>query len=155
MPPVAATHPAPEPTTPPPEPSVLRLAVVPEAKLLDRVRHELDGLIRARVAPHDVAILGLLGQGRSALYKLDRLGTRPVVRADADDAGSHVVADTFLRFKGLERPFVIVTELHHGPSMKYDTRMHIALTRATAGAIIVCTPEDLQADERLRSLAAT
>ena len=73
------------------------------------------------------------------------------MRADADDAAANLVADTFLRFKGLERPFVIV--VIEGPKSQYDARMHIALTRATVGATIVASPEDLELDSRLRALA--
>jgi hypothetical protein len=39
------------------------------------------------------------------------------------------VADTFLRFKGLERPAVIVTDLGKVTD-RFDVRVHIALTRA-------------------------
>jgi hypothetical protein len=83
-----------------------------------------------------------------------RLGTIHVARADAPDASEHVVADTFLRFKGLERPFVIVTDLVHGEGMKCDVRMHIALTRATAAVLVVCDEEDLGRDPRLAMVAA-
>jgi hypothetical protein len=50
----------------------------------------------------------------------------------ADDAGitDAVVCDTFLRFKGLERPAVIVTDLGGVANTKREVRMHIALTRA-------------------------
>jgi hypothetical protein len=49
-----------------------------------------------------------------------------------DDAGitDAVVCDTFLRFKGLERPAVIVTDLGGVANTKREVRMHIALTRA-------------------------
>ena len=63
------------------------------------------------------------------------------------------MADTFLRFKGLERPFVIVTDLVHGEGVKCEARMHIALTRATAGVIVVCADEDLARDPRLAMVA--
>ena len=152
-PPPATAQPAPEPTTPPPEPEALRLVVVPEAKVLDRVRHEIDGLIRAQVAPGDVAVLSLAGQQKSKLITLGKLGTHHLARADATDASTNIVADTFLRFKGLERPFIIITELVSGPKMKYDTRMHIALTRATAGVIIVCDEQAEAEDPRLGKLA--
>ncbi|MGA9652573.1 MAG: ATP-binding domain-containing protein, partial [Polyangia bacterium] len=76
-----------------------------------------------------------------------------LARADAADASEHVVADTFLRFKGLERPFVIVTELVHGEGMKYHVRMHIALTRATSGVIVVCDEDAVGRDPRLAAVA--
>jgi hypothetical protein len=43
------------------------------------------------------------------------------VRADSPEIGSHVVADSSLRFKGLGRPAVIVTIL----TDKLDVRVHI------------------------------
>jgi hypothetical protein len=65
-----------------------------------------------------------------------------------------VVADTFLRFKGLERPFIVVAELDGGLGHRFGTRMHIALTRATVGVRVLCSPDELDKDERLRGLAA-
>ena len=46
-----------------------------------------------------------------------------------------------------------VTELVHGPYSNYDVRMHIALTRATAGVVVVCSEELAGVDERLGRLA--
>jgi hypothetical protein len=53
-----------------------------------------------------------------------------------------VVADTFLRFKGLERPAVVITDLH---LVKGATavRMHIALTRALDTARVVASRDAL------------
>lgn len=49
---------------------------------------------------------------------------------------SCVVADTFLRFKGLERAAVIVTDLRLVET-KREVRMHVALTRALVTARVV------------------
>ena len=95
----------------------------------------------------------LTGQQKSRLITLGKLGTHRLSRADAVDASTSIVADTFLCFKGQERPFVVITELVRGPRMKYDTRMHIALTRARAGVIIVCDELALAEDPRLGRLA--
>ena len=57
---------------------------------------------------------------------------------DDERAASQVVADTFLRFKGLERPFVIVAEVAKGRTTEFGTRMHIALTRGTVGVTLIC-----------------
>ena len=53
---------------------------------------------------------------------------------------------------GLERPYVILTELIPGHLSRYESRMHIAATRATVGLTIVCSPEALNRDPRLRDL---
>jgi hypothetical protein len=132
------------------DPAVLRVAVSPDS--LDRVRHEIDVLRKGGAAPNDIAVLTLAGQEKTRLLGLGRLGSHTLVRADTAEAPTHTVADTFLRFKGLDRPFVIVTELVHGPTMNYETRMHIALTRATVGAVIVCDAAAVESDPRLAAL---
>ena len=137
----------------PADPAVLRVVAAPAPKILDRVRHEIETLQKNGARPGDIAVLSLAGQTRSHLLETPTLGSFRLARADAADASEHVVADTFLRFKGLERPFVIVTELVHGEGMKYDVRMHIALTRATAGVIVVCDEDAVGRDPRLAAVA--
>jgi hypothetical protein len=100
-------------------------------------------------APRDVVMLSLAGVSRSEIARADSVGEVPVVRADDARAAEQVIADTFLRFKGLERPYVILTELG-AQSERYAARLHIALSRATVSAIVVATPEELAADPRLR-----
>lgn len=119
---------------------------------LDRVKVEVARALRDGARPGDVAILSLRGKSKSALVQQRRLGDVTLARADAADAGEHVVADTFLRFKGLERPYIIVTELDAGE--KYDVRMHVALTRATLQAVVLATAHDVELDPRLAPLCA-
>ena len=52
---------------------------------------------------------------------------------------------------GLERPWIVVTELSLGQT-RYDVRMHVALTRATVGCVVVGTREELERDVRLKAL---
>jgi len=75
------------------------------------------------------------------------------VRADHPEREAHVVADTFLRFKGLERPYVLVVELEHG-ERRYDVRMHVALSRALVQAFVVAHASVVARDPRLAVLAA-
>jgi hypothetical protein len=62
----------------------------------------------------------------------ERIGRHAFVRADAPDASERLVADSFLRWKGLERPSVIVTDLPApGTELKQlGVRMYVALMRA-------------------------
>jgi DNA helicase IV len=130
----------------------LRLVSVDEGEsLMDRVRIEAMRVMRDGVHPGDIAILSLRGQTKSELLKQRTLGDVKVVRADAPDAADHVIADTFLRFKGLERPIVFVTELD--AEEKYDVRMHVALTRATLQAVVVATKDEIAGDARLAGLS--
>ncbi|MCA2977832.1 MAG: NERD domain-containing protein [Myxococcaceae bacterium] len=128
----------------------LRVVEAAADKVVERVRHELDELRRLGAQPKDVAVVSLSGQTKSALFALDRVGSHRLVRADAPDAGQHVVMETFLRFKGLERPFVVVAELRGPHVTHYGVRMHIALSRATAQAIVVADAGALAADPLLR-----
>jgi hypothetical protein len=134
--------------------TALQLVIGEEAELLPRLTATLDRLIDSGVRPQEIAILSLGGQKRSALQHLDHLGAHVLARADSPLAQRAVVADTFLRFKGLERPFVVIAELEGGLGHKFDTRMHIALTRATVGVHLLCTPAERDRDPRLQSLAS-
>lgn len=69
--------------------------------------------------------------------------------------GEAVVADTFLRVKGLERPAVIITDLgllgdmggdEGERSTTREVRMHIALTRAMVAVRIVATKQAIHDD---------
>ncbi|MBA3375757.1 MAG: hypothetical protein H0U00_08090 [Actinobacteria bacterium] len=119
--------------------------------VLARVTTEVSKALKDGAKPGDIAVLSLVGQSKSELFKELCIGDVAVVRADAPDAAEHVVADTFLRFKGLERPYVIVTELSASPE-RYDVRMHVALTRATLACVVVGTEEEIARDPRLAAL---
>jgi len=136
-----------------PDPSVLRVSVARDGDVLARVRHELDVLRKEGAGPEDIAILTLAGRDKSRLMATESLGSHRLARADDPAAPKSIIADTFLRFKGLDRPFVIITELTQGATMRYATRMHIALTRATVGAVVVCDEAAVQGDPRLQILA--
>jgi len=58
------------------------------------------------------------------------------VKATDERASSRIVCDTFMRFKGLERPAVVVTDLRYVKD-RLGMRMNIALTRALGVVRIV------------------
>ncbi len=134
--------------------TVLRVVRAPSpTAVADRVARELDKALGDGARPEDIAILSLAGQSRTKVCATSRGGRSPVVRADDANAPSRGGADTFLRFKGLERPWVIVTKLGLAQGRaQYATRMHIALTRATVGSVVVATAEEIAADARLTAL---
>ncbi len=78
-------------------------------------------------------------------------GGQKVVPATDNDADSQIICDTFLRFKGLERPAVIVTDLRLVSDL-YETRMHIAVSRATSLLRIVGVGKEMRKDQRLAEL---
>lgn len=127
--------------------------VVAQAESLETaLTAELDRLVALGASPNEIAVLSAAGQTRTELLRLESAGKHPLHRADSDGAQDHVVADTFLRFKGLERPFVIVVEADLAEGERYETRMHIAVTRATTGLVLLCTPKAIAADPRLEQL---
>ena len=118
------------------------------------VVREIDRLLTAGLRPGDVAVVSLRGRtAESAVLDRPRLGTHDVALADAADVAGRVVVDTFLRFKGLERPAVIVTDLGGVARTKHVLRMHIALTRALDLVRIVAEAPAVADDPVLAPLA--
>lgn len=130
----------------------LRLVEVAAGTELARLGQEVDALVRGGARPQDVAIVTLAGVSASQVLREHAVGGQPLVRADSPDVEAHVVADTFLRIKGLERPFVILVEVAAGHASQYALRMHVACTRAMARLIILATAAEVDRDPRLAAL---
>jgi DNA helicase IV len=60
-------------------------------------------------------------------------------------AENEIIYDTFLRFKGLERPAIIVTDLNLINDRR-EVRMYIAVTRALTALRIVATRDAILTD---------
>jgi len=143
------------------EPSFLRakstkqLSVVAcpsESSVTSKLETELDKLMGQGFAPGDIAIVSLRGQtGAGSVFHESHLGRHRLVHADAEDMSEHVVVDTFLRFKGLERPAILITDLRLVQD-KRDVRLHIAITRALTLARVVAPREALASDPILARL---
>ncbi len=127
---------------------MLMVRVPTQSAVPNKVALEIQKALGAGMKPRDIAVLTLAGQSRTTLCVADEIGQWTVVRAS-----DHIVADTFLRFKGLERPWIIVTEVYLA-ERRYDVRMHVALTRATVGCVVVATAEQVDKDERLQQRPA-
>jgi len=103
----------------------------------DRVGVEVERLLGEGIKLADVGVVSLQGQSRpEAVFNAPKLGRHEFVLADADGMEERLVADSFLRWKGLERPVIIVADVD--PALnQFAVRMHIALTRALAAVRIV------------------
>lgn len=112
------------------------------ARAADRVGVEVERLLSEGIKPGDIGVVSLHGQGRpDAVFRAARLGRHEFVLADADGMEERLVADSFLRWKGLERPVIIIADVD--PAMnQFAVRMHIALTRALAAVRIVAPKGD-------------
>ncbi len=136
------------------EDGVIRLALAPNPPAIRQaVETEITKLLKENIAVSDIAVLSLAGQSADgSITRSKMLAGRAVLPADHEAAGSRLVADTFLRFKGLERPAVIVTDLHLRVDRMLATRLFIAITRAQDCLRIVVTPADLDKVPVLRML---
>ena len=132
-----------------------QLAVVPcpsETSVPDKVAVELDKLRGEGLQAADIAVVSLRGQtAHDAVIRKERLGRHATVRASDSSLENNIVADTFLRFKGLERPAIVVTDLRLVQDRR-DLRMHIALTRANLTARVIAPREVLLEDRVLSKL---
>jgi hypothetical protein len=119
-----------------------------EEDIARALEKQVDDLLRQGLKPGDIAILSLRGQtSPGSLFHMRKLGRHDLVHADDPTMTDHIVAETFLRFKGLERPAVLITDLRllKPGEANQDVRMHIALTRALSTARVVATREALRA----------
>jgi hypothetical protein len=134
------------------EESLQLVALQPGETLEQACDREVRSLLQSGVRPEQIAILSMSGLRSMSLANVRQLGGSDTVRADAPNARSHVVIDTFLRFKGLERPWILLVDIGRG-SGDHAVRMHIALTRATVACRIVASPEAIAAEPRLARVA--
>jgi len=80
-----------------------------------------------------------------------KIGARRIVPATDIDADSEIICDTFLRFKGLQRPAVIVTDLRLVSNL-YEKRMHMAISRTQSLLSIVGRESEICNDPMLVNL---
>jgi len=131
---------------------VIRIVTSSEGKLLKQIGKEINRLLSGGLKPCDIAVLSLRGRGpkEGVTYKKE-IGGHPVVLATDPNAGKNIVCDTFLRFKGLERPAVIITDLRLVSDL-YEMRMHIAISRALSLLRIVGMETEIKKDSILAEL---
>lgn len=106
-------------------------------------------LIEDGFQPNEIAVLSLRGfLFKENIAHQEKLGRHTIVHSTAENAPYNIICDTFLRFKGLERPAIIITDLRH-VSDKYKIRMNIAISRAVGVLRIVGSREEILKDEIL------
>ena len=114
------------------------------SSVTDKVALEVDKLLGEKLVPGDVAVLSVGGRTHEdSVLRPGQVGRHKLVPATDAELESHVVGETFLRFKGLERPAIIVTDLHLLEPADRGVRLHIALTRALAAVRVVAETGDI------------
>ncbi len=121
----------------------LAFVAAPSAtSVADKVGEEIDRLLSSGLAPGDIGVVSLRGRtGRDAIFTRERIGRHAFVGAEHAEMEERLVADSFLRWKGLERPAVVVTDMPDGDLSQLGVRMYVALTRALVCARLVGTRE--------------
>jgi hypothetical protein len=111
----------------------------------DKIGAEVDRLLSAGLDAGQIGIVSLRGQlAEGTIPSRTQVGRHPIVRADDPAMETNLVADTFLRWKGLERPAIIVADLPEGDLGQLDIRLNIAVTRAMAFVRFVGTNDALR-----------
>lgn len=120
----------------------------------DKIALEIGKLLSDGLKPEQIAILSLRGAAEiGSIVHIEKFGIHAVVRAVDPDVRSRVVVETFLQFKGLERPAIIITDVELAlEKPDYAKRMYIALTRALAKVCIIDSRDALLRDPILRAL---
>jgi hypothetical protein len=128
-------------------------------RLLHRLRH--DELVR----PWEIAILAGRSLEHSDVWRQRSFGNEVLWNGQVDDAGrpnglaadqvpdqpsDTILCDSIRRFKGLERPVVILTELA-ADDARLRQLLYVGLSRATQHAILVVTPEVARTVGRITS----
>ncbi len=110
---------------------------IPEGSTLVReLSRVLHRLIRDEgIPPGDIAILTGRALSHGGLDAVDRIGAFPVTRDPA--AAGFVVVQSVHRFKGLERPVVILADLESLAAPFADQVMYVGLTRARGHVVVV------------------
>ncbi len=100
-----------------------------------------DGFQESDIAV--VSLRGLMHPGN--LAHRETLGRCDLARATDLEHRDRVICDTFLRYKGLERPVVIVGDVKT-ESSRYPVRMNIAVSRAFGALRIVVSADEIAND---------
>ena len=112
------------------------------------LQRTLDTLIRSkRIAPEDIMIITCRTQKRSRWFKMPNVGAHKLTWQSDGRLVGRVAVSTIRSAKGLERKYILLTELDGLTDMTDHTlrkkRLYIAISRALLRIIIFGTQEDL------------
>jgi hypothetical protein len=117
---------------------VERIAIHDASEIERQVSRALHHLIKDNgVAPADIAVL--MGSGRACpLRKGQRIGAFETTTGQAAEP-SKVLLETVRRFKGLERPVVVLTAIDDLTAEEETALLYVGLSRARVHLVIVAT----------------
>ena len=124
-----------------------------EAEAHAAVGREIRAAKKEGFAENDIAVVslrGLMYPGNLAHHAT--LGRCDLAKATDLEHRDRVICDTFLRYKGLERPAVIIGDVKT-ESSRYPVRMNIAVSRAFGALRIVASETEVRNDPILKRIA--
>jgi hypothetical protein len=132
---------------------IIGIRACEEGNVHQAVGEEVAKLVTDGFEPGEIAIIslrGLLFPG-SIVHKKE-VGGYGMAMATDGKMGERIVCDTFLRYKGLERPAIIVTDLQHEVE-QYNIRMNIAVSRAFGALRVVGASREMEKDPIISRVA--
>ena len=122
---------------------VERIAIQDASQIEREVSRALHHLIKDNgVAPADIAVL--MGSGRACpLRKGQRIGAFETTTDQAAEP-SKVLLETVRRFKGLERPVIVLTGIDDLPATEETALLYCGLSRARVHLVIVATEATME-----------
>ncbi len=132
-----------------------------EAATLEALRKVLHRLrVEEEVPPWDIAVLTGSRLDSSAVWRTRRFGNEVLGNAAVDDAGQNlglaahdvpelpsdvILCDTIRRFKGLERPVIVLVELSETDPAKLRRLLYVGASRARQHLVCIGSPAVLEA----------
>ena len=124
-----------------------------EAEAHEAVGREIRALKAEGFAESDIAVVSLRGMMYPGnIMHRKELGGCELAQATDLAGRDRIVCDTFLRYKGLERPVVIVADVKT-EAERYAVRMNIAVSRAFGALRVVVPRRELEKDKILGRVA--
>jgi len=124
-----------------------------EGEAHEVVGREIRALKAEGFAESDIAVVSLRGMMHPGnIMHRKELGGCDLAQATDLKKRDRVVCDTFLRYKGLERPVVIVADVKT-EAERYAVRMNIAVSRAFGALRVVLPRRELEKDKILGRVA--
>ena len=121
-----------------------------EAEDHEAAGREIRTLKAEGFAASDIAVVSLRGMMYLGnIMHQKELGGCELAQATDLAGRDRVVCDTFLRYKGLERPVVIIADVKT-EAERYNVRMNIAVSRAFGVLRVVLPRRELEKDGVLR-----
>jgi DNA polymerase III delta prime subunit len=129
---------------------IIKIIGVGPSEIDKMIGKEIDALLDEGFSRSEIAILSLRGLNcQDSIVNRLLIGGEPFCRASDPQSLEEIIGDTFLRFKGLERPAVIITDLRFVTD-RLNLRLLIAVTRATSVLRIIDGREALSGISSLK-----